>query len=278
MSNGKTKQGMMFVMGIILAIVLSVEIWSTGLLIGSAQTKTMINALNQSDYYLKQSDLLEQQIGDFTENCGLPREIVDGVFMTEEILAITMEYTTGCIRGDRPVLNSTAVGERLRANLLQYMEEHQMDKAWISSQNMKDYMDRAGQMYYDTVSNALTNNYQSVIHRMTMLYAIVSVVLILVAVLIVWILYRLSRRRRKTIACVNQALITALILTVGSALYLWLAGSSGVLNISTAVSRGLADRYAAQIAICILFVDIFWFILLIILAVVHRKIRGRRYR
>ena len=208
----KEKKFLMSVVAALLAMALTCISFITAVLMQlpvSAVNKKMAS----SGYFEDQAQCLEDRVMSLTEQVGLPVEIVEGIFTSEEILNITKEHTLNLIRGYEDELNLAAVSERLRERLYSYLEEENISKSCIDTRVFKDYLSQAEIIYRETVDHAFILNIYSV-SKTVSAYCLGGLgVLLLFAVLCIVFIYKMTKTRSKTLSYVIRALTAAVLLT-----------------------------------------------------------------
>ena len=198
-----------------------------------------LGRITDEDYYLPQSAAITRRVTDLTVRCELPEEIVDGVFDSDEILAFTKAYTADRLKGFDTTLNTAPVGERLRANLYNYMEEHEISMASLDMDALNSYLSQSENLYSQTVNSGLILHYHSL--RRTVIAPAIGGAFASLVILILCLIfmYRVTGMRRKVLSYTIRALLATAFLCAALAIWHFALGGS--------LGGGYSPEYMGQI-------------------------------
>ena len=210
----------------VMTISLFVLTLSAAVLIQFGIENIALGKVTDEDYYLPQSETITERVRNLTGRCQLPEEIVTGVFDSEEILAFTKAYTMDRLRGFDSSLQTDAVFERLRANLYNYMEEHEISMASLDMDALNSYLNQAVSLYTQAVNSGLVLHYHDI--RLSVLrpaIALAAAALLLI-VCCLFFMYRLTGMRRKVLSYTIRALLAEALLCTAYAFWHFIGGGS----------------------------------------------------
>lgn len=205
--------------------------------------QTALSLFNDEVYYAPQSETLTKRTEELTRQCGLPEEIVTGVFDSEEILAFTKEYTLRRLKGFDGELNTEPVKERLRANLYNYMDDHGISKALLDMDALRQYLSQAASIYGQTVNNGFVVNYHTLSDTVVRPAIAGALGAVLLAALCMVYMYKISGMRRKMLSYTIRAAVAVSMLCGAIAVWRFVLGGQTGFAGSPEYIAGLCRRF-----------------------------------
>lgn len=274
--RGKLRKLLMRVVTVIMIILITGFSYVTALLLGMCTPGHVMKLLERSGYYTAQAQCIEERLVEITKKAGLPVEIYDGIFESEEIISITKEYTTNRIYGYTDELNKEAVKERIKANIIELMEAEGKSKATLDTEALNIYLGQAAGIYEQTVINGLTLNYSTFRSELSKA-ALVGISAMLVSLgICIWFIYALTKMRRKTISYVIRALEASVILTAIPPIIALMTKVGEKLTYSPEYMKSFTESYIHGAILCCLLFSVILAAFIVVLSVIILKIKQRK--
>lgn len=274
--RGKLRKLLMRVVTVIMIVLITGFSYVTALLLGMCTPGHVMKLLNGSGYYTAQAECIEERLAEITEKAGLSTEIYDGIFESEEIITITREYTANRIYGYTDELNKEAVKERLKANIIEMMEEEGKSKATLDTEALNIYLGQAASIYEQTVINGLTLNYSTFRSELSKA-ALAGISAILVSLgICIWFIYALTKMRRKTISYVIRALESSIILTAVPPIIALVMNVGEKLTYSPEYMKSFTESYIHGAILCCLLFSVVLAVFIAALSIISLRINRRK--
>ena len=201
-----------FVLTFLLSLLIVWIVFLNMLRLNSVNSNTIKRVLISSDYYNKLYQEIESSTKMYTTSTGLPPEVLEGVFQSEEVQAEVVSYIEATFLGEKYNPNTQKVRERLSQKIDAYLDEMNIRVNSEISENIDEYTTLVAEKYSRSLDLPIIEQ----IYRMNIdyqiLFSLITGVSVLIALLILSLFDRRNPWHRQFIFCLYNSTFSAAIM------------------------------------------------------------------
>lgn len=188
----------------------------TGLYYGVFNNRIILSKVNESNYYNKVYEELQERTQDILQDAGLPLNALSEVITLERVYIGGKYYIEDALSGKEPVINSDKVRSQLEENIDHYLTEEGISRTKELDVGIEEVVSKVEQEYKRGIHFQFVNYIAEYKASFMRLSRIATPVLVLLAGAITVLLIKLHRYKHSGIRYIAYAMIASSCIVISS--------------------------------------------------------------